>query len=51
MLPIANIADTSLLVFSSFILTCVPVSITVVSLSVYCGGVALASNLISEGIS
>jgi hypothetical protein len=50
-LPIANMLPTSLLVPMSLMRRCVPFSITWSPLSVYCGGVALGSHLISAGMS
>lgn len=51
MLPIANILPTSLLVPISFTRRWVPFSITWSWLSVYWGGVALGSHLMSGGMS
>ena len=51
MLPMANMLSTSLLVPMSLIRSWVPFSITESPLSVYCGGVAFGSHLMSDGMS
>lgn len=51
MLPMAHISPTSVRVPIILTRTCVPGSMTVSSLLVNCGGVALGSHLMSLGIS
>ena len=50
MLPTPKMFPTSVRVLIILIRICVPFSITWSPLSVYCGGVALASNLMSDGM-